>query len=394
MISKINEFIDLLINVFSGKEFPEPGPDDQKIRHETEKIKFVLVRQFYTIDDEDRQRIFIRNFHARLVYLHDYFFERTEKSNPEKPEIHDTLVKSPKLLSIHQSVLSVLDDLLAFVMEQFSMWCSERQKIPKRLRLSFTSEILEKLEALDFPVTDPEYALFGKVKDSVCCRLTENHHNVTYRLVSYLRSFIETVGMIRTGRQEHPLLTTLTDILIAANFNAISVMEDLTARIREEVEKIGSAKEQIEYLNSWLKKIDQVPVNPVCTFDEQSESLSLFLCKWIEVEILFHEKSLQLFSDPFYPSGFPGIPGGFKLEVDLSVAQMSCLLRLLKECSIIKSGKIMELFGFLALHFRSKKQENISAESVRGNFYNITESTREEVRKVILRLLKKVSSPL
>jgi hypothetical protein len=68
-----------------------------------------------------------------------------------------------KLTAFHQSVLSVLDDLLAFVMEQFSRWCSERQKIPERLRLSFTSEILEKLETLDFPVTDPEYALFEKV---------------------------------------------------------------------------------------------------------------------------------------------------------------------------------------------------------------------------------------
>jgi hypothetical protein len=394
MESKINEFIDLLIDMFSGEEFPEPDPGDQKIRHETEKIKFVLVRQFYTIDDEDRQRIFIRNFHARLVYLHDHFFKITEKNNPKKTEIQDIPAENLKMLSIHQSVLSVLDDLLAFVMEQFSRWCSERQKIPERLRLSFTSEILEKLEALDFPVTDPEYVLFEKVKASVCCRLTENHHNITYRLVNYLRSFIENVGLIWTGKQEHPLLTTLTDILIAANFNAISVMEDLTARIREEAEKIGSAKEQIEYLNGWLRKIDQVPVSPVCTFDEQTESLNLFLWKWIEAEILFHEKSLQLFSDPFYPSGFPGIPGGFKLDVDLSVAQMSCLLRLLKECAIIKSGKIIELFGFMAMHFRSKKQENISAESVRQQFYHVSESTREEVCKVILRLLKKVSSPL
>jgi len=394
MVNKINEFIDLLIGVLSGEEFPEPGPDDQKIRQEAEKIKLVLVRQFYTINDKNRQQIFIRNFHARLVYLHDYFFEMTEKNNPEKPKIQDIPVKNPGLLYSHRSVLPVLDDLLVFVRERFSSWCSERQKIPERLRLSFTSEILEKMKALSFPLTDPEYALFEKVKDSVRHRLTEDHPGMTYGLVSYLYTFLEAVNMIRTGKREHPLLTTLTDILIAANFNAISVMEDLTARIREEVEKIGSAKEQIEHLNGWLKKIDQVPVSLVCKLDEQTESLSLFLCKWIEAEILFHEKSLQLFSDPFYPSRFPGIPGGSKLDVDLSVAQMSCLLRLLKECAIIKSGKIMELFGFLALHFRSKKQENISAESVRQQFYHVTESTREEVRKVILRLLKKVSSPL
>jgi|GEM_PF-1606591 len=393
MESKINEFIDLLIDVLSGEEFPESSPDDQKIRQEAEKIKFVLVRQFYTImDEENRQRIFIRNFHARMVYQNDIFFGMLKENKPGNTDIPG---KNRKFLYIQQSVLPVLDDLLAFVREQFSRWCSEGQKIPERMRLSFTSEILEKLEALSFSTTDPKHALFEKVKEEVRHRLTAADQAViTYGLVNHLNTLLEDVNMIRTDNGEHPFLITLTDILIAVNFNAMTVMEDLTTRIRQGVEKIGSTKEQIGHLSGWMKRIDQMPVTPVCTFGAQNESASLFLCRWIGAEILSREKSLQLFPDPFYPSGFPSLPGKLKLKIDLSVAQMACLLRLLKECAIIKSDKIMELFGFMALHFRSKKQENISSESVRQQFYHVTESNWEEVRKVIIRLLKKVSSPM
>ncbi len=391
MESKIDEFINLLINVFPKEEIPEPGPDNQRIRQEAEKIKFELIRQFCTMDDKEKQRLFVHNFNARLVYLDDYFFGIMEKSNLENQDMPE---ENLKMHYLRQSVLPVLDDLLAFVREQFSSWCSEQQKIPERLRRSFTREITETLDASCFPVADPEHDLLKKVKDSIRHRLTEDHAGVTYGLMNYLHTFLENVNRIQTGKQEHALLTALTDLLIAINFNEVAVMEDMVSGIRKEAEKIGSVKEQIEYLNGRLKKVNQIPFRPGCLYNEQNESVSFFLGNWIKAEILFLEKSLQLFSNPFYPPGFQGTPSGYKVHLDLSVAQMACLLRLLVECNIVKSDSAMELFNFLAQHFQSKKQENISAESVRVQFYHVTESTREEIHKVVLRLLKKASLPI
>jgi hypothetical protein len=101
------------------------------------------------------------------------------------------------------------------------------------------------------------------------------------------------------------------------------------------------------------------------------------------------KKSLLVFSNN-YPAGIPGITGtGFKIETGLSVTQIACFVRLFMDCGVFKNTNVREILTFLAEHIRSKRQENISAESLRLKYYNIEESTRGEVRKVLSQMLEK-----
>jgi hypothetical protein len=63
------------------------------------------------------------------------------------------------------------------------------------------------------------------------------------------------------------------------------------------------------------------------------------------------------------------------------------------DCGIFKKSNIREIISFLAEHIRSKKQENISAESFRLKYYNIEESTRESVRNLLFQMLEKSAHP-
>jgi len=389
MKDKINKFTDLLMDLFLREEVPDPVPDGQMVRQETEKIREELFRQFYSMEDRGRQQVFIRNLHALLVNLSDHFFETLERDAKQQPGT------DREEFPVQQAVLLALDDLLAFIWEHFSPCCSKEQKIPERSRPAFTREILAKLEPLILPATDPEQVLLETVKDTIRQRLSGENDGITYGLRTYLCTFTEDMNKMRSSTREHVLPVTLTDVLVAYNFNSVPLMYDLVSGIREEVDQIESAKDKIKHLHYWLKRISQVTICPDCAFDVRNEPVNGFLGKWIRAEILFHEKNLQLLSGPFYPLNFPGMaPDGIKLEVDLSVAQMACLLRLVTECGLVKGNSVRELFNFLAEHFRSKKQENISAESIRVKYYQIEESTRKEAHKILLRLLEKVSRPM
>jgi len=257
---------------------------------------------------------------------------------------------------------------------------------------SFIKKITEEFLRLSLPADDPDCILFEKVKASVQNRLSKQ--GITYGLMAYLNELVLEIERVQLSNKEYSFSITLKDILIAYNFNSLRVVHYLNATITKEIKIIELAKEKIECLNRWLKEINQIPVKPACAFNDWHQSMSLFLCNWIREEILFYEKGLLLFSG-VYPGGMQSIANtGYKIETELSVNQLACFVRLFMECEIFKNTNIRELLNFLAEHTRSKKRENISAESLRLKYYNIEESTREEVRKVLFRLLKKSSIPM
>lgn len=93
--------------------------------------------------------------------------------------------------------------------------------------------------------------------------------------------------------------------------------------------------------------------------------------------------------------GIPGITDtGFKIETGLSVTQIACFVQLFMDCGVFKNTNVRELITFLAEHIRFKRQENLSAESLRLKYYKIEESTRGEVRKVLSQMLDKSDHPL
>ncbi|MDD4190746.1 MAG: hypothetical protein PHI28_05430 [Mangrovibacterium sp.] len=250
-------------------------------------------------------------------------------------------------------------------------------------------------KALSLAGTDPDHVLFEKVKTAVLHRLNQSDDDITYGLKAYLQALIKEIIQVRESNREHSFCISLADVLIAFNFNPVPVIQYMVSEIKEEVEKIETVRDKIEHLNRRQKKISQVQVKPVCGFYTQNEPASQYISKWIDAEILFYEKDLRLLTGASFPPNPPVVsPCPEKMEVNLSVAQMACLLWLFKECGVTGNSGIYKLFNFVTEHFRSKKQENISAESFKGKYYNIEESTRKEVRQVIMRMLEKVSSPI
>jgi hypothetical protein len=378
-------YVDLLKNVFSGNNTADSGVNEQAIRQETEKISSILTRAFYGMENEARQRTFVRNLHAQLVTLSDYFCETVQNDHPELPP------ESKGLNCERQFILEKLRDLTDSIHEHYFPLCNENQKISGYSRPAVTGAIIEKLESLSLPDTDPEHSLFEEVKTSVSRCFEEPV--ITYRLIGYLQAFIREIILVREHNLKPLVQITLTDLLISFNFNSVSVVSLFISNIRDEALKIDTATDKINFFNHWMKRVSQSPISPAGAFDTTRESACDYLCKWLNEEIAFHEKSLMLNSGIPYRAGFPSPANGPKFELNLSVQQIACLIWLFTDSGVIKNGGKKDLSVFVAEHFCSKKQENISPESLRNKSYSFDESTREKVRQLILSMLKRVSSP-
>jgi len=379
-------YVDLLKNVFSGNNPADPELNEQTIRRETEKISSILTRAFYGMENETRQKAFVRNLHAQLVTLSDYFCETGQNDHPEPPP------ESVDLNHERQFILETLGYLTDSIHERYFPLCNENQKISDYSRSVITSGIIEKLENLSLPATDPEHSLFEEVKTSVSRCFEEPV--ITYRLISYLQAFTREIILVREHNQKRLVQITLTDLLISFNFNSVSIVSLFVSNIQDEASKIEKEINKITVFNHWMKRVSQSPVSPAGAFDITREPVCDYLHKWLNEEISFHEKSLMLSSAMSYATGISTAGNGFKFELNLSVQQIACLIRLFTDCGVIKNGGKRDLSVFIAEHFCSKKQENISPESLRVKSYSFDEATREKVRLLILTMLERVSSPM
>ena len=389
MENKFNNPIDFLMDLLSAGEMIESEQYCKQVQQGAEKLKPALIQYFYSIEDENIQKLFIRNLLARLVSLNDDLFDAIKKRSKENQE------KDHNLINKLKSVYLILDDFLTSIWDNFSAYCDNGQRISKKSQITFTREITKKLEKLKLQESDPDYILYEKIRASVLHRLDAKQSRITYGFKIYLDEFIQAIEIIRASNKEHSLSVTIKSVIIAYNFNSLPVIHYLASFFVEQLQPIESAKEKIDCLNQWLKNVNQVPLKPGYVFNVRHEAVNCFLCNCILEEIRFYEKNLFLFSGFEYPIGMQGYTNTrFKIETELSVSQIACLIRLFVECEVVKTKNIRELINFLAVNTHSKKRENISAESLRLKYYNIEEGTREEVHKILFRLLKKSNLPL
>ena len=380
--------IELLFDFLKKREITESDQDCQKVEQNPEILANALIQQFYSIDDESRKLSFIRNLHARLVWEIDYFTEIKEldaKVNSKKEQ--------KKMSDNQKSFLLILENLYAFILENFSDYCDWQQKLPMKFRKQFSSKILERFNKLSFPEDDTDSMLLKNVKTSIENKLKRSQSGITYELTIYLNKVSQEIEKIKAVNKQNSYSISFRDIFIAYNFNSLPVVHHLISTILEDIKKIESAKDKIECLNFWSKQVNQVPFFHNYSFNKSREPVRQFLSNWIQEEIQFYEKSLLLFSGSYPAPVFEGKESNFKIETELPVTQIACFVRLFMDCGIFRKTNIREVINFLADHMRSKKRENISAESFRLKYYNIEESTREEVRMLLLLMLEKSAHP-
>ncbi|WP_448698185.1 hypothetical protein ACFGVR_15300 [Mucilaginibacter sp. AW1-3] len=86
----------------------------------------------------------------------------------------------------------------------------------------------------------------------------------------------------------------------------------------------------------------------------------------------------------------PGSVAPTTLGLDLSVAQLACLLRLNYQQGLYAGASLQEVFHFAATHFHTRRQSHISERSLAKEYYSISQITAATVRDMLMKQVAQI----
>lgn len=136
-------------------------------------------------------------------------------------------------------------------------------------------------------------------------------------------------------------------------------------------------QQEVRWLTSQLENFQSTQV--------QKESVKILIQELRELQdLLKRHFSRYLISDDALEDMLD------KMLVNLSVAQIGCLLKLAYEAGLFPNVTVSELIRSVVLYCRTKKQLHISARSLSKEYYSVTQVTAATCRELLDQLIKRI----
>jgi hypothetical protein len=217
----------------------------------------------------------------------------------------------------------------------------------------------------------------------------------SYRKLIYSKTFLSEILNISSSslkglKLEKQLITNL----IYLNFNVYSFYHYLAKRITKHYQSKSTYHEQLISLQLFKKLINQSQIKPDFEFNMGVESLKSSLMQWIEEEIYFFKERKQLAIQFQEKVSIKNLPhkNGQKLYSNLSVGQLTYLMKLLANSNIITPENTSKLIDFISDNFSTGSQKDISKNSIRNKIYSPETSTIENVQEMMESLISKAEN--
>lgn len=201
----------------------------------------------------------------------------------------------------------------------------------------------------------------------------------TFRSLHYFGYIIRQLGSLDYDSDDAEKL--LVSLLIRSNFNSLSFFVYYQNIIRNAFSDFRGMQERLNYLVEQKAEVMSSPEVKNIAFDPSWPSIKNMIGNWLTEEIALTEKSLCKGSEVAVP----------KIPLEMSVAHMSCLIRLLYEESVFATQNLQFIFKFFASHYQSKRQAVISPGSLSKEFYSIDQHTAARVRDLLQRMVLRIN---
>ena len=212
--------------------------------------------------------------------------------------------------------------------------------------------------------------------------------NITYRRLIYFKGLMQDLNSLLQSGGETDLKSEVIQLLVYRNFNSHYLLVYLTATIRLEVQSQPTLSAQMDKFNYWTKLFNQFHVKPGSALKYDMSSIKDQLVTWLEQEITYLEKKKQL-TLPLASPEQGSEADNFKVQTNLSVAQLALFIRLLKELGYVENKNQTELLTFFARHLGSVRNENISPDSLRAKYYNIERTAVNSVQAILTKMIER-----
>ncbi len=207
----------------------------------------------------------------------------------------------------------------------------------------------------------------------------------TVRQLDYFTTYARCLESMKPEPSEHDMITLMAN-LIRLNFNSYKLISHFISFIKEDYQDLDSLSDQLQRLAWYSKTVCQMFSDPTLQYIPTRQSLKDALFEWIEKEYAYlgrtGQTSLNLLSDIRHESPIPS-----KVNVSLSVAKLALFVRLLVDAKVIQNSNKTEVLQIISQFVCSKNAENITIDSFRKHFYNISPGTKVALEEVLENLL-------
>ncbi len=345
-----------------------------------EFIRKRILSNSFNFLDENRAKTYIQNHQAHITSLINsisgYILSEALKSEPE-------------CVIILEKIRDSLESLLNFLTIRYKNYFDFNANATITHKQFITGSLHEKLDFILSIATAQKSELFSIALKPIWDFLGNGLSSpVSYRTLRYYEALLQEISIL--SKNDKPFDKALKFSLICFNYNSFRFFAYLTSEIKSELDSRTSYSTKIELLSRFLKKYNQILEYPEFVLNPKQISIKQQITGWIIEEIEHLERSQKsTFSNAQRVSN--SLSTDFKLQTDLSVAQLGYFIKVLFDTGIIKNKNHREVIRFFAHQFKTKQTDAISWESLRSRFYNVEEGTRDSIREVAINMLNQIN---
>jgi hypothetical protein len=361
----------------------------EKVLNETQHIQIQLKNDIFALSKKRHARLLVRKYHSTLLFLLDNVIENQE----------DERFKNSILSGIINTLISCLDELLAFIENRFSMYLGLDQRVSIRYFIVSRKELKLKLDKLKRKIAGNtvDKAIIEIVLSDLYGFLNSNGSNpTTYRQILYRKELIKQLDVLKVSQKQTCVYTALNELLIYMNFNSIAYINYFSECIAQKISSIEDAGERMDKLLFFFKEFNQLPCNETIILDPDHQNLKIVLSNWFIHEIAYLQKKIDLaiasMADAGISHNLSAESKGNKVECSLSTDQIGLILRASDESRIVKAKSMSEVFKTIVPHLSTPFKKDLSYHSVRSKSYNAEERDKEIAIQTLEKIIKKIRS--
>ena len=361
-----------------------------KTRKAVAEERGLIKKQFpiHALSLGDRQQIegFVRYHQHYLITLIDDLFDLSRVTS-KRVSKNEASLKMELFFFYDQ-----LTDILDFIRQRFPEYFNRKVKLPEPEKIRFLKEINRKYSFIKslFENRSVNQTL-ARVCSHPIAKANDPLSVITYEKVFFIDTLIHELQQTMETVSEDDIDDCIRLLLAHLDYNDENYFRYYVDFIKSGMSEIESQTDHLERLALHFKIISQSHSKNGLIYDDTLPPIREQLMDWILDEIQYREKRLR-FSTLALVKDDEFSKTDFKIEFDISVSQLACLIKVFIEAGIIQNKNISELIRFLARFAKTKRSESISNESFRIKYYNVESGTKQSVRNLFHTAISYINS--
>jgi hypothetical protein len=293
----------------------------------------------------------------------------------------------PDTIDFFQKLYFQFDELLYSLEKNFPGFINTSVCVSDCKRRQLFDKAIEKREFILAALKTSN--LSSKLKDVLVHQLDKIYYphskeKICHKELFYHMHFTEVLFKVFRERKDEINDKKVIILLFRLNLNSTKFFNYFTSYIRDEIESIKEPSDKLKRYFFHLKRCRQIKLTIKSGYRWRLKSIKGELEGWLKEEITYLRETQA--KEPVNQSLEE------KLTLALSVEGISLYMRAQKEIGLIKNQNHSEILRIVTRAMASSKSNNISFRSLRNKYYNVGESTRKEVKKILQELLNHVST--